>query len=83
VLLHTVEISPVLRKFDDFDDADHIVDLAGLCTESLMKNKSVAPLNEAGKLHLVRLLKDGPVRRHLMTENMKVRKELFMEDLGL
>jgi hypothetical protein len=83
VLLHTVHISPTLRKFDDFNDSEHIAELASLCSASLSKKTALLPLNGVDKLNLVRWMHEGPVRRQLMTDNLKVRKEIFMEDLGL
>jgi hypothetical protein len=83
VLLHTVHISPTLRKYDDFNDDDHIAELADLCSASLARKTGLQPLSGVDKLNLVRWMHDGPVRRQLMTDNMKVRKEIFMEDLGL
>lgn len=83
VLLHTVHISPTLRKFDDFNDSEHIAELADLCSVSLSRKTAMQPLSGVDKLNLVRWMNDGPERRQFMVDNLKIRKEVFMEDLGL
>lgn len=83
VLLHTVHISPTLRKFDGFNDDEHIAEFADLCSASLSKKTALQPLSGVDKLNLVRWMNEGPQRRQMMMDNLKITKEIFIEDLNL
>ena len=86
VLLHAVHISPSLHKRDDtkqFQDDEYLRDLAELCSDKLMSPKALVPLSQEARLLLVKGMNEGPAKRKLMTDNLKIRKDIFVEDLGL
>lgn len=84
VLLHTVAVSETFRKSNlSFTDKEHIQALIDLCSESLIEPKPLSLLGPAQRLQLVREMNEGPVRRKLMMDDIKITKELFIEDLGM
>lgn len=84
VLQHGVALSEQFRKNNpSFTDKEHIQALADLCSESLTEPKPLAKLTPSARLHLVREMNEGPIRRKLMMDDIKITKELFIEDLGM
>jgi hypothetical protein len=84
VLLHTVAVSDTFRKKNaSYWDKAHLKGLSDLCAQSLIEPKPLAAITPSARINLVREMSEGPARRKLMTEDMKIRKEMFIEDLGL
>lgn len=84
VLLHTVAVSDTFRKKNgSYWDKAHLKGLSDLCAQSLIEPKPLAAITPSARINLVREMSEGPARRKLMTDDMKIRKEMFIEDLGL
>lgn len=86
VLLHAVHISPSLHKRDEtkqFQDDEYLRELADLCSGKLMERKALVPLSSEARLLLVKGMNEGPAKRKLMTDNFQIRKDIFVDDLGL
>ena len=86
VLLHAAQISPVLHKQEPkkFTDKEALVALAELCETSLRQPKSLNPMGEGGRLVLLTALEESPLRTELLVQsNMSVRKDLFIQELGV
>jgi hypothetical protein len=84
VLLHTVAMSETFHKKNEYyRDKEHLQELSDLCAQSLIEPKPLAAITPAARLILVREMSEGPARRKLMTDDMKIRKVLFIEDLGM
>ena len=84
VLLHTVAVSETFRKKNtSYSDKEHLKGLSDLCAQSLIEPKPLAAISPSARLILVREMSEGPARRKLMTDDMKIRKVLFIEDLGM
>lgn len=85
VLLHSAHISPVLQKQQprEFHYKKHLAELAQMCEASLLREKSLSPLSDLARLTLLAAMDETPLRAQLLLKNMKVRKELFVQELGV
>lgn len=84
VLLHTAQISAVLHKQSkDYRDKAFLGELAELCAVSLREKNSLAPLGDSARLALLSAMDETALRADLLLANMKVRKQLFVQELGI
>lgn len=85
VLLHSAHISPVLQKQrpKEFHYKAHLAELAQMCESSLLQDRSLSPLSDPARLALLSSMDETPLRAQLLLKNMKVRKELFVQELGV
>lgn len=84
VLLHGAQISPLLHRHSkDYNDKAYLAELSELCDTSLRQKKSLAPLSDVARLVLLSAMDETPLRAELLLANMKVRKDLFLQELGI